>query len=88
MDLVLPETNNADPCLLQKLFGLLVSAAIAAELGAPIGGVLAGDVSAFGAAMPETTVNENGDPVFVEVEVRLTIKRPLMQTPSTNPCTD
>jgi hypothetical protein len=61
-----------------------VAATVAGKLGAPVSPVGPGNVSAFGASVPKTTVDEKGDPVISKMKVRSAQNSIIMQRPAAN----
>ncbi len=82
LELVLPESECADTLPIEEPAHLFVAGTVPFDLGLPEGGVVLGKVTAAGAAVPETAVDEDGEPCGGEEEVRLAGKVRAVGRPS------
>jgi len=79
--LVFPETEYLPAGFRQRTFDSNIALLISAELRKPVGAVAAGFPAVFGAAVPETPVNEDSKTLGAEYEIR-TARKCLVTPPS------
>lgn len=68
---VLPDPNNSPAALAKKHGHVFVSRCVAAQFFSPKGGVVLWNLSVPRAAMPETSIQKNGDAMVKENEIRV-----------------